>query len=234
MELKNKNILITGGLGALGSVIANQLKEQGANIFIFDIHDTQDKNFFQVDVTDELEVNNALDKIDKIDILINCAGEIYSEVIFNMMKKERHARESWDRIIQNNLTSCFNVTAQVIEKMLKNRTSGVIINFSSISAQGNTGQSAYSASKAGIEAFTKVTAKEVGMFKIRVCAIAPGFIESPSTTKALSEGMIDYWTKQIPLRRFGQVEDIIKTIRYIIDCDYISGCTLAVDGGLTI
>ena len=234
MDIKGLNILITGGLGNFGSNIASKLEEAGANIYIFDVVDSDKQNTFKVDVCDEKEVEEALNKIERVDVLINCAGEIYSEPFINFFKKERHQRSSWDRIINNNLTSCFNMSLQVAQKMASKRTKGVIINFSSISAQGNAGQAAYSAAKAGIEALTKVIAKEMGMFKIRCCALAPGFIDTPSTRKALSEGTIDYYIKQTPLRKLGEVDDIVKTIKYIIETDFISGCTIPVDGALTI
>lgn len=234
MEIKGKNVLITGGLGCLGNGIAESLKTAGANIFIFDCVKSDQMNVFQVDVTDMAEVRNVLKEIEKIDVLINCAGEIYSEPIVNMLKKEIHGMESWNRVINSNLTSCFVMSTCVAEKMISTRTKGVMINFSSVSAKGNMGQAAYSAAKAGIESFTKVAAKELGMFKIRVCAMAPGFIETPSTKEALSEAMIDHWKKQTPLRKLGQMEDINSTVKYIIETDYLSGAVICVDGGLTI
>lgn len=234
MEIKGKNILITGGLGCLGNGIVESLKTAGANIFIFDCVKSDQTHVFQVDVTDMAEVRNVLKKIEKIDVLINCAGEIYSEPIINMLKKEIHGMESWNRVINSNLTSCFVMSTCVAEKMISTRTKGVMINFSSVSAKGNMGQAAYSAAKAGIESFTKVAAKELGMFKIRVCAVAPGFIETSSTKEALSEAMIDHWKKQTPLRKLGQMEDINATVKYIIETDYLSGAVINVDGGLTI
>lgn len=234
MEIKDKNILITGGRGSLGSGIAAFLKEKGANVIIFDLISEDEKNTYKVDVTKEGEVKGVLQKIDKVDVLINCAGEIYSESIINMLEKKIHSKDSWDRVINSNLNSCFVMSTLVADKMVKSRTKGIIINFSSISAQGNMGQAAYSAAKAGIEAFTKVLAKELGMFKIRVCAIAPGFIETPSTKNALSDNLIDYWKKQTPLRKLGKLEDINKTIQYVIENDYVSGTVIHVDGGLTI
>ena len=126
------------------------------------------------------------------------------------------------------------MSTYVAQKMAETRTKGVIINFSSVSAEGNMGQAAYSAAKAGVESFTKVLAKELGMFKIRACAIAPGFIDTPSTKKALSESMIDYWKKKTPLRKLGEMENIISTIEFIIENDYLSGTVLHIDGGLTL
>lgn len=234
MEIKGKNILITGGLGCLGNGVAMALKEEGANIFIFDCVESGLPNTYKVDVTDMEDVKTVLSGMEQIDVLINCAGEIYSEPLINVLKKEVHSKENWNRIIENNLTSCFVMSTCVAEKMVSNRTRGVIINFSSISAKGNIGQAAYSAAKAGIESLTKVMAKELGMFKIRVCAIAPGFIETLSTKNALSESMVDYWKKQTPLRKMGNMEDIVSTVRYMIQNDYLSGSVINVDGGLTI
>lgn len=234
MEIKNKNILITGGFGSLGSGITEALKDKGGNVIVFDRFANEQTNVYQVDVTNEEEIEKALAEINRIDVLINCAGEIYSEPILNVMKRERHSKISWERVINNNLTSCFLMSSQVAEKMVASRIRGVIINFSSISANGNMGQAAYSAAKAGIEAFTKVMAKELGMFKIRACAIAPGFIETSSTQNALSDSMIAFWKKQTPLRRLGTLEDIVSTVEYIIRTDYLSGAVINVDGGLTI
>lgn len=236
MEIENKNILITGGLGGFGLALARALSNLGANIIIFDIRKSEEFKCFQLDVTDEKQVGDALAQIDKVDILINCAGEIYSEPFINLMSKEdkKHSRKTWDRIINNNLTSTFNMSVQVGEKMASKRIKGLIINFSSISAQGNAGQVAYSSAKAGIESMTKVIAKEMGMFKIRAVAIAPGFIDTPSTRVAMTEAMLDYWIKQTPLRKLGQIEDIIETVKYIIKCDHLSGCVIPVDGALSI
>lgn len=234
MEIKDKVVLITGGLGSLGSGIAASLSEKGAKVIIFDCVDNGNEDVYKVNVTNERDIEKALEKIGKIDVLINCAGEIYSEPIINVMKKEKHSRDSWDRIINNNLTSCFLMSSAVAKKMTESRTKGVIINISSISAQGNMGQAAYSAAKAGVEAFTKVLAKELGMFKIRAVAIAPGFIETNSTHNSLSESMVSYWKKSTPLRKLGDMEDITSTVEYIIENNYISGTVVHVDGGLTI
>lgn len=234
MEIKDKTILVTGGKGSLGSGVAAFLKGRGANVIIFDLVSGDDESTYKVDVTNESEVKKVLEKIEKVDVLINCAGEIYSESIINMLEKKVHGKDSWDRVINSNLNSCFVMSTLVADKMVKSRTRGIIINFSSISAQGNMGQAAYSAAKAGIEAFTKVLAKELGMFKIRVCAIAPGFIETVSTRSALSDSLIEYWKKQTPLRTLGTLEDIDRTIEYVIESDYVSGTVIHVDGGLTI
>lgn len=234
MEISGKTVIVTGGLGSLGSAIVASLARQGANVYLFDKEISTDTKTFKVDLSDEDQIENALKEIDKVDILVNCAGEIYSEPIINVMTGRVHAAENWHRVIRNNLDSCFLMSSHVASKMVANRTKGVIINFSSISAAGNMGQVAYSAAKAGIESMTKVMAKELGGFKIRVCAIAPGFIETPSTRDALSDSLQTQWKKNTPLRRFGTLDDITKTISYIIETDYLSGAVLHVDGGLSL
>ena len=212
MQIADKTVVVTGGLGSLGSSVVNALREKGANVIIFDIRDDEAQNAYKVDLSDENELVSVLEKIDKIDVLINCVGEIYSEPAINPMKMQAHGVDSWNRVINNNLNTCFMTSTRIAQKMARDRVKGVIINFSSISAAGNAGQIAYSAAKAGIEALTKALAKELGMFKIRVCALAPGFIETESTKNSLSESMLDYWKKETPLRRLGKVEDITRTI----------------------
>jgi 3-oxoacyl-[acyl-carrier protein] reductase len=128
----------------------------------------------------------------------------------------------------------FYVTSNVVEKMILNKERGLIINISSISAQGNMGQSAYSASKAAVEALTKTWSKELGMFKIRCACIAPGFMDSPSTRESLSENMLSKWQKSIPIGRLGELDELLSAVEFIIRNDYFNGKVLALDGGLNL
>lgn len=234
MNIDGKTVLVTGGKGALGNAVSNSLAKRGAHIVVFDRIPLDEEDYYMVDLCSEEDVEHIVNKLDHVDILINCAGEIYSEPCVNVIKREIHKRESWDRVINNNLTSCFNVSAQVARKMLISRTKGVIINFSSISAQGNAGQIAYAASKAGVEAITKTLSKELGLFKIRCVAIAPGFINTQSTRDSLPDNLIEFYEKNTPLRMLGHTDDIVRTIEYIIECDYLNGCVIPVDGGLRL
>lgn len=235
MEIPDKNIVITGGQGNLGRALARALRSHGAHVYSFD-RTAEESTSFALDVTREDQVQTALQEIGRVDILINCAGEIYSEPIYNPLGKQfrRHRRESWDRVLSANLTSTFTMCSLVAELMASQRINGLMINFSSVAAQGNTGQAAYSSAKAAVEAFTRVLAKELGTLKIRAVAIAPGFIDTPSTHHALNPDTLAYWIRQTPLRRLGKVEDIVKTVLYIIDCDHITGCTVAVDGAVVL
>ena len=118
--------------------------------------------------------------------------------------------------------------------MAANRIKGVIVNLSSVSAAGNPGQTAYSAAKAGVEAMTAVWARELGPLGIRVVAIAPGFVDTHSTHAALSEEALKEWKRRTPLGRLGTAQEIASTVLFVLENDFISGCTIRVDGGLVI
>jgi 3-oxoacyl-[acyl-carrier protein] reductase len=125
----------------------------------------------------------------------------------------------------------FYITSRMVERWVALRNKGVVISISSISARGNAGQSAYSAAKAGVNALTATWAKELGPLGHRFAAIAPGFLDTPSTRAALSEATITRLQQQIPLRKLGDVEHIYLSARHIIENDYINGAILDVDGG---
>jgi 3-oxoacyl-[acyl-carrier protein] reductase len=133
-----------------------------------------------------------------------------------------------------NLNSVFYMTSHMVDNMVAKKMQGVIINISSISAQGNVGQSAYSATKAAVEALTKTWAKELGMFKIRSACIAPGFFDTPSTRESLNENMLEQWKKNVPLKRLGVLDELYSGVEFIIRNDYYNGKILQIDGGLTI
>jgi len=226
--------------------ISKELKKNGIDVIIFDIdenrlNELKDEFFvYKVDVTDEKEVSKAiqtvLNKFKRVDILINNAGVIYSEPLINIMNidKMRHSYESFKKIIDINLNSVFLVSSYVVESMIKNRVKGVIINISSISAKGNAGQSAYSASKAGVEALTKTWAKELGGFGIRSVAIAPGFIDTNSTSRALNEKIIKHIKSNTPLKRLGRTDELSNTVLFIINNEFINGTVIDLNGGLII
>jgi len=126
------------------------------------------------------------------------------------------------------------MTRSVAAKMIKYRNKGVIVNISSISARGNAGQTAYAASKAAIEAMSKVWAKEFGCFGIRSVAVAPGFIDTAGTHDALEEKMLEQWIAKTPLRRTGNISEVVATIKFAIENDFMNGEVINVNGGLVI
>ena len=145
----------------------------------------------------------------------------------------RISEEDFDKVIEVNLKSVFNLTKAVIRPMMKQRQ-GSIINMSSVvGVKGNAGQTNYAASKAGILGFTKSVALELGSRNIRCNAIAPGFIETEMTAK-LDQKTVDEWRKAIPLKRGGSPEDVANACIFLASdlSSYVTGQTLNVDGGM--
>ena len=161
---------------------------------------------------------------------------IYSAPLINLLSRtdRKHSVEAWHKVIDTNLSAVFKTSVCTIDQMISHKTKGVVINISSISAQGNAGQSAYSAAKAAINALTFTWAKELSMFGVRSAAIAPGFIETPSTHKALSDANIEKIRNTIPLKRLGSLEEIFKAVTFVIENDYYNGRVLEIDGGIVI
>ncbi len=249
MNLSNKTVIVTGGAGGLGKVIIEEIQKKGAKVYALDLNGeylTNLKNLNPLMETKVCDVTNPsdLEKVileiqtqeKKIDVLINSAGVIFNSPVVSLGKSgfQKHSREDWDRIVSINLNSVFYISSSVIEKMVSQRVKGVIVNISSIMAQGNQGQSAYSASKAAVEALTKTWAKELGIFGIRVFCVAPGFANTESTNSAMSEEILDEWKNKVPLRRLSTPEEIAHGIIFGIENDYFNGKVLAIDGGLTV
>lgn len=248
MNLAEKNIIITGGAGGLGCEIVSMLVRKKSNVIVFDINDklldSLCKKYHCVhpvlcDVTDPLQVTSKVNAVYKkygqLHGLINNAGLIYSEPLINLLSIDRlHSIDSWEKTIKHNLTSVFLMTANVVEKMISKRTKGVIINISSISSNGNAGQSAYSAAKAGVNALTATWAKELGVFGIRTAAISPGFIETESTSHAINERVFAELKNEIPLGKLGHAMHIAKSVIFAFECDYINGKVIQIDGGLVL
>jgi 3-oxoacyl-[acyl-carrier protein] reductase len=249
MDLKNKNIIVSGGANGIGKDLALILLKQEANVIIFDI-DTRGmealkSEFPQINViscdvssTQDVEkgINEVVSKYKKIDVLVNNAGYIYNSPLISLGKTGlvKHDYGQWQKVINTDLSSVFYMTLNVVEKMIMTRTRGLVINVSSISANGNPGQSAYSAAKAGIEALTSLWAKELGGFRIRVAGIAPGFASTDTTMDSMSEAMIAKWQKETPSRRFAKAAEIAEGIIFIMRNDYFNGKILQLDGGLKI
>lgn len=247
MEIIEKCFVLTGGAGSLGRVIGSHLEAKGGRVILLDknseaikkIQNTDRLIALECDITDPNSIENSItkgvEKFGKIHCLINNAGVLHSEPLINIVsKRKRHSIENWSRVLAANLTGPFIVSNIIVEHMITNRTKGVIVNLSSISSQGNIGQTAYSASKAGLEAMTKVWAKELGFFGIRSFAISPGFIDSESTDAALNEKIIDHLKTSIPLKRLGRQEEVAKLVISSIENDYLNSCVINIDGGLTI
>lgn len=246
MNLAGKGAIVVGGAGSIGQIIVAMLREKNVRVAVLDKvtsdpSPADDGTFLiRADAADEAEVGAAVAKasqwLGRIDVLVNCAGLIHSEPLVSLAapSRRRHSIAAWKAVIRSNLTATFLASLHVAEHMAANRTKGVIVNFSSVSATGNPGQTAYSAAKAGVEAMTCVWAQELGPLGIRVAAIAPGFVDTASTHASLSESVMKEWKRRTPLGRLATTQEIANSVLFVIENDFVSGCTIRVDGGLVI
>jgi 3-oxoacyl-[acyl-carrier protein] reductase len=243
--LQDLNVIITGATRGIGKGIAEVFAKNGANIaFTYsssvDAANTLEKELQSLGIKAKGYQSNAADfsaaqdfaaevlkEFGSIDVLINNAGITKDNLLMRM------SEEDFDKVIEINLKSVFNLTKAVIRPMMKQRK-GSIINMSSVvGVKGNAGQANYAASKAGILGFTKSVALELGSRNVRCNAIAPGFIET-EMTGALPEETVQSWRDAIPLKRGGTPEDIANACVFLASdmSAYITGQTLNVDGGM--
>ena len=243
--LKGKTAIITGASRGIGSGIARVFAENGSNVaFTYSSsvdsaiklqdelleHGVKVKSY-KSDASDfnssQKLITDVISDFGQIDILINNAGITKDNLLMRM------GEEDFDKVIEVNLKSVFNMTKAVQRTMLKQRK-GSIINMSSVvGVKGNAGQTNYAASKAGIIGFSKSVALELGSRNIRCNVIAPGFIETEMTAK-LDQSTVDQWRAGIPLKRGGTPNDIANACVFLASdmSSYITGQTIHVDGGM--
>ena len=243
MEITNKNVFITGSTRGIGLAIAHHFAANGANLVLngrseitseligeFDQYDVQVVGV-SGDVSDfedaKRMIQEATEALGSVDVLINNAGITADKLMLKMTADDS------ERVLKINLTGAFNMTQAVLKPMTKARQ-GAIINMTSVVGLiGNIGQANYAASKAGLIGLTKSVAREVASRNIRVNAIAPGFIESDMTA-VLSDKVKDAMKAQIPMKRFGSVEEIATAALFVATQEYITGQTIAIDGGMVM
>lgn len=245
MKLAHEAALVTGAARGIGRAIATVLAEEGAAVVLADLlpevkktaADLREQGHKAFAVTGDVAdmgdaqrlVKETIEKCGKLDILVNNAGVTRDNLLLRMTE------EDWDKVLAVNLKGTFNLTKSALKTMLKQR-SGKIVNIASIVGEtGNTGQANYAASKAGVIAFTKTMAKELGTRGIRVNAVAPGFIQS-QMTEVLTEEVKNNLLRQIPLGKLGLPGDVAKTVAFLVsrDAEYITGQVLRVDGGMVM
>ena len=243
--LEGKTTIITGASRGIGKGIALEFAKQGSNIaFTYLSSDQKAKELenelatvgikakgfksdaSKFDTAQEL-AELVMNEFGSIDVLVNNAGITKDNLLMRM------GEEDFDKVMEINLKSVFNLTKAVLRPMLKQR-SGSIINMSSVvGVKGNAGQTNYAASKAGMIGFTKSTALELGSRNIRCNAIAPGFIETEMTA-SLDPSIVKGWTDSIPLKRGGSTTDIANATIFLASdmSAYVTGQVLNVCGGM--
>ena len=243
MELSNKNVFVTGSTRGIGLAIAHKFASLGANVVLNGRSAISEELLAQFadygvkvvaisgDVSDNADAKRMVDEavaaLGSVDILINNAGITKDGMALRM------SEENFDAVLKINLTGTFNMTQAVLKPMTKARE-GAIINLSSVVGLiGNAGQANYAASKAGVIGFSKSIAREVAARNVRVNVIAPGFIESDMTA-VLSDKIKDAMMGQIPMKRFGQAEEVAEVAVFLAKQEYLTGQVLAIDGGLTM
>ena len=235
MRLENKVAIITGGAKGLGGEMAQTFAKEGAKVIAVDMapltYECEGVEFYQLNVTDgeacKALFEYAKEKYGRIDILVNNAG------ITRDAMTRKMTDDMWDLVIDINLKGVFNLTRHIGPHM-EEMGGGSIINISSVVGEyGNIGQANYAASKAGIIGLTKSTAKELAQRGVTCNAIAPGFVETDMTA-VLPEDVQKQMLETIPLKRYGQVEDIANAAVFFAKNTYITGQVLNVDGGMVM
>ncbi len=247
MLLEGQIALITGAGRAgkgIGRSIALRLAREGAKIVIADFvaeaadavaKDVVDMGgealavYGSVSNAEDVEamVQAAVDRFGRIDILVNNAGITRDNLLVRMSEQD------WDTVLNTNLKGVFNCTKSVAKLMMRERR-GKIVNMASVMGiMGNAGQANYSASKGGVIALTKTTAKELGSRGINVNAIAPGFIQTVMTEEMPEDAKAGI-AEQIPLRRLGTPEDVAEVVLFLCTeaSSYVTGQVISVDGGM--
>ena len=233
-----KTALVTGASRGIGKAIAEKLKADNYKVLGtatsdsgVDTLNNNDIEGYLLDLNSKDSIENFWSKLEidnkTISVLVNNAGITRDNIILRMSDEE------WSDIMNVHLYGTFQLSKRALKMMLKNKW-GRIINISSASASiGNRGQSNYAAAKAGVEAFTKSLAKEVGKRDITINAVAPGFISTDMTEN--NKGVnADYLVKEIPLGRFGDPEEVASLISFMCSdgASYITGQTIHINGGL--
>lgn len=243
MELTNKNVFITGSSRGIGWGIAQAFAKAGANIVLNGRKMISEEKIAEIkahgancisvcgDISDFTAagemIKQAQEQLGSVDILVNNAGITNDKLLLRMTPEE------FDAVIDINLKGTFNMTQKVLKQMMKQR-SGAIINLTSVVGLiGNVGQTNYAASKAGVIGFTKSVAREVAPRGITCNAVAPGFIKTDMTAE-LNEKVKEQMENQIPLKRFGQTEDVAQAVVFLAQNPYITGQVLKVDGGMVM
>ena len=253
MNIQGKTIAITGAGRGLGQAMALAFAARGGRLALIDLtagdlettaHRCRElgasASTYLCNVAEESAVVATMDAIvadyGHLDVMINNAGIVKEGLLVKVKDGDvvgKMSLDQWNAVIAVNLTGVFLCGREAAERMIRGRHPGVIINISSISKDGNVGQTNYTAAKAGVAGMTTTWAKELARHDIRVGAIAPGFIGT-DILKNMAPEVLAKVTAPVPLKRLGKPEEIAQTAVFIVENDFFTGRTISVDGGLTI
>jgi 3-oxoacyl-[acyl-carrier protein] reductase len=252
MRLKDKVALITGGAAGIGKATAQRFTEEGARVVICDVNAEAGQAtvhelgpsaaFDRVNVTDRQAVQEWVDAVvagyGRVDVLVNNAGILRDNQLVRVKDGElvkQMPEAEFDLVIAVNLKGVFNCTQAVAPHMIR-QGSGVILNATSVvGLDGNFGQTNYVATKAGVIGMTKVWARELGRYGIRVNAVAPGFTATEILV-SMPEKVLEGMRARTPLGRLGEPSDIANAYLFLAsdDASFITGAVLRVDGGIVV
>ncbi|MFZ5480999.1 MAG: SDR family oxidoreductase [Myxococcota bacterium] len=255
MNISGMNVLVTGGASGMGRGFVLSLAREGANVAFCDLNDEaiagvvdEAKGLagkvvgFRANVAKEDDVvqlvKDARAALGGLNGLVNNAGIIRDGLLVKVNKEtgavEKLSLAKWQQVLDVNLTGVFLCTREFAASCIETKTKpAVVVSISSISRHGNQGQSNYSAAKAAIVADTKLWGQELARYGIRTGAIAPGFTRTP-----ILEGMppeaLEKVSAPVPLKRIGEPSEMYMAVKFIFECDYFTGRTIDVDGGLVL
>jgi NAD(P)-dependent dehydrogenase (short-subunit alcohol dehydrogenase family) len=250
MKYADARAVVTGGASGLGNAVASHIVAHGGHVTLLDVQEGpgtaaasalgKNAHFAKCDVTSEAEVNEAMgrarDSMGGINLLVNCAGVIGAGRVLG--KNGPMAGDFFTRVVHINLIGTFLCDKAAAAIMQQNTPTtdgerGVIIHTSSVAAfEGQIGQAAYSATKAAVAGMTLPIARELAMFGIRVCSIAPGIFATPMVS-SMPQEIQDSLGKQVPFPpRLGQPEEFARLVQAICEVTYLNGETLRLDGAI--
>ena len=253
MEVRGKTVLVTGAGRGIGRSIALALAERGADLALLDmtaadIEETAalctrtgiKARCYPANVAEEAAVITSMDQVvrdfGRLDGLVNNAGIVRDSLLVKVKNDEivgKMTLAQWQAVVDVNLTGVFLCGREAAERMIRLKRGGVIVNISSISRAGNTGQTNYSAAKAGVAAMTVTWARELARYQIRVGAVAPGFIHT-AMVAGMKPEMLAKVTAPVPLQRLGEPAEIAAAVGFIFANEFFTGRCLEVDGGLRL